>query len=296
MAEMDSMSDTPTPDLVHLDSGVALAVRRFDPKGEVSGPDILLTHGLASNARLWSGAARHLAAAGHRVVTFDQRGHGQSSKPDSGYDMATVADDLALLIDAIGLDRPIVGGQSWGGNVVIEAAHRHPERMAGAVVVDGGFLHLRRQFPEWDACREALAPPPLAGTSLRQIRVWIDTMAADWPEGARDAILANFEIRDDDTVAPWLTFDRHLSVLRGLWEHEPATRYREIDLPVLAIVAASTDADRDRKAVAVDEAADQLRNGRVVWFQPAHHDVHAQKPTEVAEAVRIFSLDVTSAT
>lgn len=286
---MVTVSESDEPELLSLPSGVDLAVRRFEPIDSPDGADILLTHGLASNARLWSGAARLLAAAGHRVVTFDQRGHGQSSKPDTGYDMATVADDLALLIEELGWDRPIVGGQSWGGNVVIEAAHRHSEKLAGAVVVDGGFLHLQRQFPHWEDCREALAPPPLIGTPLSEIRSWIDTMAADWPEDGRAATLANFEIREDHTVAPWLTFDRHLAVLHGLWEHEPSARYRHIDVPVLVIAAAGSAADRERKTPAVDEAVHSLPNGRAEWFEPAHHDVHAQKPVDVAELLRSFA-------
>jgi len=281
-------------DHVELSSGVTLAVNTFDPVGEPAGRDIVLTHGLASNARLWTGAAEHLAAAGHRVATFDQRGHGQSSKPDvvdggAGYEMQIVADDAALLIGAIGFERPIIGGQSWGGNVVLEAAHRHGDLISGAILVDGGFLHLRRQFPEWDACRAALAPPPLLGTPLADIKGWVESMAADWPADGRAATLANFEVRDDATIAPWLTFDRHIAVLRGLWEHEPSTRYADIDMPVLVIVAASTDADRVRKATAVDEAVELLPDGRAVWFQPAHHDVHAQKPDEVAEAIAAFA-------
>ena len=203
--------------------------------------------------------------------------------------MATVADDVALLIDAVGFDRPIVGGQSWGGNVVLEAAHRHGGAMSGAVLVDGGFLHLRRQFPEWDDCRRALAPPPLLGTPFAEIRTWVDSMAADWPPGGREATLANFEVRDDGTIAPWLTFDRHITVLRGLWEHEPATRYAEIEVPVLVIAAAGTEDDRARKAPAVDEAIDLTPNAYDVWFQPAHHDVHAQKPVEIADVIADFA-------
>lgn len=276
------------PRMVDLASGVRLAVRHFEPSGSATGDDVLLTHGLASNARLWSGVAELLAARGHRVATFDQRGHGQSSKPDDGYDMATVADDLARLIDAIGFDQPIVGGQSWGGNVVLEAAHRHGAALSGAVLVDGGFLHLRRQFPEWEACRAALAPPPLLGTPLDQIEAWVGSMAADWPADGRAATLANFEVRADGTIAPWLTFERHLSVLRGLWEHEPSTRYADVDVPVLVIAAAGSDADRERKEPAVAEAIDSLPDGRAVWFQPAHHDVHAQKPVEVADTLSDF--------
>jgi pimeloyl-ACP methyl ester carboxylesterase len=56
---------------------------------------------------------------GHTVVAVDQRGHGRSSKPDDGFDMATVAHDLELLVGELGLDRPIVAGQSWGANVVV---------------------------------------------------------------------------------------------------------------------------------------------------------------------------------
>lgn len=293
---MAAIDEADEPDLIPLRSGVELAVRHFAPAGQPAGVDIVLTHGLASNARLWSGVARLLADAGHRVVTFDQRGHGRSSKPDTGYDMATVADDLVLLIEELGWDRPIVGGQSWGGNVVIEAAHQHTEKIAGVVAVDGGILHLRRQFPEWEDCREALAPPPLLGTPLDQIRKWVDSMAADWPEDGRAATLANFEVRHDGTIAPWLTFDRHLAVLRGLWEHEPSTRYREIDVPVLIIAAAGTAADRERKTPAVQEAVETLPIGGAVWFEPAHHDVHAQKPGEVAAVLRSFAREVDAAT
>ena len=274
---------------IPLPSGVELSATTFSPPGDQTERDILLTHGLASNQRLWFDAAEALAERGHRVVTFDQRGHGQSSKPDAGYDMATVADDLALLIEAAGLDLPLIGGQSWGGNVVLEAAHRHGDAIAGTVLVDGGFLHLRRQFPDWQDCESALAPPPLLGTPLAEIAGWVETMAADWPANGRAATLANFEARSDGTIAPWLTFERHMTVLRGLWEHEPAAIYPNVTAPVLIIAAADSPESRDRKAPNVDEALTQLQNASALWFDPAHHDVHAQHPVDVASAIHKFS-------
>lgn len=262
------------------------------PDGDPTERDILLTHGLASNQRLWFGAAKVLAARGHRVVTFDQRGHGQSSKPDNGYDMATVADDLGLLIDALELDRPVIGGQSWGGNVVLEAAHRHSKQVAGAVLVDGGFLHLRRQYPVWQDCADALAPPPLLGMPLTEITAWVESSSADWPAEGRAATLANFESRPDGTIAPWLTFDRHMTVLRGLWEHEPAVIYADIETPVLVIAAADSPEGRQRKALAVDEAVASMPNASAHWFDPAHHDVHAQQPEAVAEVLHAFCYEI----
>jgi pimeloyl-ACP methyl ester carboxylesterase len=242
---------------------------------------------LASNARLWDGVASRLAAAGHPVVALDQRGHGRSSKPDDGYDMATVADDLALVIDHLGWDRPAVAGQSWGGNVVIELAARWPDSVAMIACVDGGFIDLQEQFPDWDDALNVLAPPTLAGTPLQLIEGWIRESTSDWPEEGRLGTLANFEVRDDGTIAPWLTFDRHLQVLRGLWEHEPLARLASVRVPVLFVVADTGDVSwTHSKEEAVERALLAAERGQAVWFRPAHHDVHAQRPDEVTEVFR----------
>lgn len=280
--------------LVPIGSGVELDVTWFEPSGTPRGADILLTHGLASNARLWDDAATELAERGHRVVTFDQRGHGRSSKPDDGYDMATVADDLALLITELELDAPVIGGQSWGGNVVLEAAARHGGAISGAILVDGGFLHLARQFSSWDDCAEALAPPRLLGTPVSDITSWLDDMAADWPANGRTATLANFEVRTDGTIAPWLTFERHMEVLRGLWEHDPAAAYPSVDVPVFLVVATDGPEGRRRKEPLVAAATTGLASSTVEWFEPAHHDVHAQKPLEVAASIQAFCRSLSS--
>lgn len=277
-----------------LPSGVELHAIHWDPEttADPTLPAWLLVHGLASNARLWDGVARHLSEIGHAVVAIDQRGHGQSSKPDDGYDMATVADDLDLLIAALGWDRPAVAGQSWGGNVVLELAHRHPDAISVIACVDGGFIDLGTRFPDWDDAATALAPPPLAGTPLESVVGWLNTSAADWPEAGRQGTLANFEVRDDGTIAPWLTFDRHLTVLRGLWEHAPSTRYPYVKVPTLLIAADTGDvAWTHSKHEAVDAAVAALPRGRAEWFSPAHHDVHAQQPTAVGDLLHRASTD-----
>lgn len=281
----------PITDHVALDSGVELHVLLWEPAASQTPAPLpwILTHGLASNARLWDGVARRLAERGHRVVTVDQRGHGRSSKPDGPYDVPTCADDLALLIDALGFDRrPAVGGQSWGGNVVLELGHRHPAAVEQVVCVDGGFIDLQGQFPSWDDCAEALAPPRLAGTPLARMQEWIDRSAADWPPEGRAGTMANFEVRDDGTIAPWLTFERHLTVLRGLWEHRPASRFADLQVPALLIAADNAHAGGGAgwsatKESAVDAAVEALPRGRAEWFRPAHHDVHAQHPDLVAD-------------
>ena len=68
---------------------------------------------------------------------------------------------------------------------------------------------------------EMMAPPRLAGTSFTKMQQWMASSNPDWPEEGRQGQLANFEVLGDGTVTPWLTFERHLQVLRGLWEHRP---------------------------------------------------------------------------
>lgn len=296
MSEQRELVSEPRHEWHALASGVDLHAVHWDPAiaADPPLPAWLLVHGLASNARLWDGVARHLSGLGHEVVAIDQRGHGQSSKPDDGYEMARVADDLALVIDALGWDRPAVAGQSWGGNVVLELAHRHPDAVRVIACVDGGFIDLATRFPEWDDAAVALAPPPLVGTPLDAVVGWLTTSAADWPEEGRQGTLANFEVRDDGTIAPWLTAERHLTVLRGLWEHAPSTRYPDVAVPTLLIAADTGDvAWTHSKHEAVDAAIDALPRGRAEWFSPAHHDVHAQQPTEVGDLLHRAATDPT---
>ena len=89
---------------------------------------VLLVHGLSSNARLWDGVAAWLAEDGHPVVAVDLRGHGSSAEvpdPTDGPGATLVAAaDLAAVCVGLGWRSPIVVGQSWGGNVVLQLATR----------------------------------------------------------------------------------------------------------------------------------------------------------------------------
>lgn len=266
---------------IPVTGGCTLHASRW-PGDEGRAPFVLV-HGLASNLHLWDGVAERLAAAGHPVTAVDQRGHGRSDKPDSGYDLATVSDDLAALIDWLGYDRPVVTGQSWGGNVVVELAVRHPELTRGIVCVDGGWIDLQRSFPDWEACRAALTPPAIAGTPREAVEAMLRRTHPDWPETGIAGALACFAVGDDGTVAPHLALDNHLRILRNLWDERPTGRYPLVRVPVLLVPcdtgAAGWTAGK-REAVAAAEAA--IPTVRTQWFT-ADHDVHAQHPDQVAD-------------
>ncbi len=89
---------------------------------------LVLVHGLLMNRHMYDHLAPEMAARGFRVITVDLLGHGLSDQPSDlrAYSMSAFADQLAALIEHLGLDRPVVGGTSLGANVALETAARHP--------------------------------------------------------------------------------------------------------------------------------------------------------------------------
>lgn len=289
----DTKHVAPTPrDLrIPLRDGLSLRGIEWADTPSGSGIPIILVHGLASNARLWDGAARHLVSLGHAVVAIDLRGHGQSDKPDSGYAMHEVANDVADVITHLSslrpaFVRPLVIGQSWGGNIVVELAHRHGSLVRGVVAVDGGTIELGAAYPHWDDCAEVMSPPPLAGMKAERLRSYMRAAHPDWSEEAIDGQMHNMEHLTDGTIRPWLTLDRHLMVLRGLWEHSPSSLWEHITVPVMFTPASkSDDAFTQTKRAQVEKALTALKHGRAEWFAPADHDLHAQFPERFAHTV-----------
>ncbi len=252
--------------------------------GATGDVDVLLVHGLASNARLWDDVAAGLADLGHRVVAYDQRGHGQSERAADGFPWSGVVADLADVVAALGLDRPVVVGQSWGGNVVLQAAADAGDAIRGAMTVDGGFFDLQAQFDDVDAAWEALTPPSLEGVGYDDVRDHMRERFATWPPAALRGQLANFTRTTDGAARPALRRDDHEAVVRAFWEQRPVEVAGRAVVPVL--LGPVREGSAWGRAEAVGAVLDALPAGRVHWFEDADHDVHAQRPDEVVDVLR----------
>ncbi len=247
-----------------------------------AGVPFLLVHGLSSNRRTWDQVAARLHELGHPVASVDLRGHGRSDKPDDGYDFATMGDDLLQVLDATGFDGAVLAGQSTGGNIVVDLAARAPSRALGVVGVDGGALELSRRWPDWDECKEALAPPPLAGTPAPAVESRNRRAQPTWSDWGIEATMANLEQLPDGTVRPWLTLDRHLRILRALWEHRPSEVIPKLDVDVLLVMAGAEDELAGQKR-ALSAELSAARRVRIEWITPGDHDLHVQHPTVLAD-------------
>src|ERR671930_57213 len=200
-------------------------------------PPLVLLHGLASNARIWDGVASALPDP--RVVALDLRGHGESEQPDGGYDFATVARDVEIAMEALGIRRPVLAGHSWGANVALQVASSGSGAvdLAGLVLIDGAFQSLS----EWpgmsrQAVRQRLAPPRFAVP----LRDWLDQAGRWLPPGAdsaggwvRDFLRAGVEVDGDGVARARFHFDNHMQVVDALYEQRPTELYPKVTCPVL---------------------------------------------------------------
>lgn len=92
------------------------------------GPALVLIHGAFADARIWDPQWEYFSTK-YRVLRYDLRGHGRTGASNlAHYTMATYADDLCALLDALDFRSPILCGLSWGGSIVQAFAIRNPQR------------------------------------------------------------------------------------------------------------------------------------------------------------------------
>jgi len=100
-----------------------------------AGFPVILAHGFPELAYSWRYQIPVLAEAGYRVIAPNQRGYGETDKPEAveAYDIKHLCGDMANLMDALGLEKAIFVGHDWGGPVVWNMPLYHPDRVAGVI-------------------------------------------------------------------------------------------------------------------------------------------------------------------
>ena len=278
---------------IQLGDGTVLAVRTTRPPASMAPRgSAVLVHGLASNARMWDACAAAAAGAGLTCVAPDLRGHGRSpalaaataglSPAQAGpYGTPTAADDVARLIargrDDGTLTGPVVlAGQSWGGNVVLTAAARHPGLVDALALVDGGWLRFD-PAETFERLWQRMAPAGWGGATWSEAQERIGGMVAGWGPHALPAIMANLTTDGDGLVRNILDLDAHEQILRSLHDADPRALYPAVTVPVLLAPAGGGPA-----ASLVDEALAGLADPRLRRYDGAHHDLHLQHPERLA--------------
>jgi pimeloyl-ACP methyl ester carboxylesterase len=261
------------------------------------GVPLVFLHGFGNEAHVWDDFAPTVAAY-YRTLAMDLRGHGDSDRdPERRYEYESLVRDLEAATGELGIERLVLVGHSLGGRVAMLFAGRHPERMAGLVIVDAG--------PELDprgATRIRLGVQRQADVTFPSVAEYERTLALAYPaatpamlsrlarHGLRPREEGGFERKTDaafhmarvGTDAAELA-ERERRATRQLWDALGRVR-----CPTLVVRGAASDilspecADR-----MVDEA---LADGRLAVVPRASHSVMIDNPEGFAQAVAGFVL------
>ena len=221
-------------------------------------PPIVLLHGIADTAWAWTPAARRLAGL-TRVLAIDQRGHGLSESPSSGYELPSLAMDVLTVMVANGWG-PDAGGRSavlaghgFGGVVAVAAAAERPGAVAGLALIDGGWEDLGQAVGEDpEQAVKGIAEPPEV---LASMDAWlVDRRAFDpatWDADAERAARAQVEQTHAGHVVPVLRRRALVGTVAAMLSYRPAAVLPGIHVPMLVAVAGTAAPDdesaRDRE-------------------------------------------------
>jgi 3-oxoadipate enol-lactonase len=200
------------------------------------------------------------------VLAYDQRGLGQTSKPDRPYSMADYGDDAAALMDALGWDRAMVMGVSFGGMVAQELALRHPDKVERLVLCctssggPGGISYPLHEIQHL----------PLEERAVFQMPVHDGRRDATWQAANPDAVTQAIEaakagdaLRAQDPNGQ-MGYQRQLEARR---DHDTWDRLPSLAMPVFL---AGGKYDRQAPPQNMEQLRDRIPGARLEFFEGGH--------------------------
>lgn len=255
-------------------NGVELA---YDLQGV--GEPLVMIHGAQGDRSMFSGFVPGFASR-FRVLTFDQRGSGQSEKPDMEYSIAMIADDTAALMDHVGFTSAHIVGVSMGGMIAQEFALRHPQRTRSLVLgctTPGGPKAVRLGG---DALTKAYSTQPISaeerGTALAEA-----AFTKGYIEQHPEIITAMIEARRQRPLDPVALGHR----MKAAYAHDAYDRLPQIQCPTLVITG------KDDVLISWENSrslAERIPGAQLVLLAPAGHCFWMEQPEQSRDAILGF--------
>ena len=240
-------------------------------------PPLVCLHGIGSDATSFQGQIAGLAGPDQRVLSWDMPGYGGSA-PLAAMDFATLCDRLTATLDELGLTRVVIAGQSIGGMIAQEMAIRHPDRVAGLVLIATVPAFGGRD----DSFRDSFLAARLAPLDRG---IGMDAFATE----AIPAVLgpdADSRTRDDAIKAmAAIPEAAYRQVLATLVTFNRRDDQHLITCPCLLIAGGRDD---NSPARAMEKMADRLPDAALLVIENAGHLVNSEANRDCNEAIGAF--------
>jgi pimeloyl-ACP methyl ester carboxylesterase len=248
---------------------------------EGSGPPIVLLHAGIADQRSWNDMAPLLHAAGYRTIRYDQRGAGQTTTEDVSFSRI---DDLVFVLDAFGIARAALVGNSMGGQLAFDTAIEHPDRVVAVVGVaaglggfDGGNTPEELAlFKEMERIEEQDPVDPAAVAEI-DAQVWVDgpgQPATRVPPAIRNLVL------EMDFWDPSKPQGKPIRLAPPASE-----RLGELRCPILAVAG---ELDVSEVAVTARHLEANVPNARAVVWPDVAHMIGMEQPVRLADTIVEF--------
>ncbi len=246
------------------------------------GPPILLVHARLTDSRSWDAVWDRFAEQ-YTVIRYDLRGHGKSTMPAGSYSHAA---DLVELLDRLEIERVHLVGHSMGGEIAIDVALTHPERVLSLIPVacaPSGYNWSPDLNPRWDAIFEALERDDFDGAVELDLQFWVDG-----PHRSADMISPAIreQVRQMD-LANWRSLADYRMHAQPQPPAEPpaAARLHEITAPTLVLAGT---ADVPDVLASADLLAAQIPGAEKVILAEVGHMLPMEQPERFHQHVDQF--------
>jgi 3-oxoadipate enol-lactonase len=245
-----------------------------------SGDPLLLIMGFGASSAAWRPELVESLARSFQVITFDNRGTGQSDQPDEPYSLAMMADDAAGLLDALGIASAHVFGVSMGGMIAQEFALRHPGKVRGLVL---GCTHCGApvSIPAGQETVSLLMIPEGMDPREAAERTWPAVHTPEFIASNRDLLLEGME-RALQHPTPLYARNRQMQAIQAWNSHE---RLSQLTAPTLVLTG-----DRDVLIPSQNSNIlhERIAGSRLHIIPDAAHSFTSSHPEEAARAVTEF--------
>lgn len=252
---------------------------QYFEQGELAGCPLILLHGYADSWRSFEPVLAHLPNSIH-AYAITQRGHGDSSRPPTGYSPQDSAMDLAAFLDAINLGAVVIAGGSSGGVVARRFAIDYPQRTSGLILMGAPLtLHDKEDVLElWDSTISKLRDP----IDPHFVRGFMEgTLAQKVPQGFLETMLK------ESLKVPARVWR---ATLEGLLRDDSSEHLSKIRAPTLLIWG-----DRDSVIARIDQQAmvERIKGSRLLVYPGAGHALYWEEPARIASDIEAFIRDLT---
>ena len=247
---------------------------------EGAGPPIILLHAGIADLRSWDGLAPLLITAGYRVIRYDARGFGRSTTDDVEFSPRA---DLDAVMDALGIGRAALVGNSLGGMLAFDAAIESPERVVAVVGVAAGVGGFEREatreelvvFEEYGRVDQA-DPFDAAALTAFEVHIWADGPLQPAGRVGRAVSEPLF------AMGLPLNLPERVAGRRIALDPPASERLAELRCPVLAVAGAL---DFSRTVQVAHHLAAVAPNARAVVWDDVAHMIAMEAPDRLAAAI-----------